>query len=49
MMKLAAVQNSVEEVKEIYDYISPQSFGNGAVRDIINWTSEKQNKKTTTI
>ena len=48
-MKLAAVQNNVEEVKEIYDYISPQSVRNGAVRDIINWISEKQKKKTTSV
>lgn len=39
------VNNSIEEVKNICVYTASLHGGKGAVREIINWILEKQNKK----
>jgi len=39
------VRNSVPEVKQLCAYVASQDGGNGAVRDIIEWILEKQNRK----
>ena len=45
----ATAGNGVPEVKEIVDYVSKNSGGNGAVRDIIEFILKSQNKWEETI